>query len=75
MKLVDIVITLNKRNVIMSIDWKNEQLERIYKSTWDTYINKNLENISDIKINKNIEDLHWKDEAFMYEELKISYKI
>jgi arginine utilization regulatory protein len=73
MKLVDIVITLNKRNVIMSIDWKNEQLERIYKSTWDTYINKNLENISDIKINKNIEDLHWKDEAFMYEELKISY--
>lgn len=74
MKLIDIVITLNECNVIMSIEWKNEQLKMVYKSTWDTYINKNIENISDIKINKkNIEDLHWKDEIFMYEELKVSY--
>lgn len=72
MKLTDIIITLNEHNNIMSIDWKNEQLKKIYKTTWDTYINNNLEFILDIKINNDIGNLYWKDESFIYEELKIS---
>ena len=69
MKLTDIVIILNKHNNIISINWKNEQLKNIYKNTWDTYINKNLHSISDIKINKDTENLYWKDECFFYEIL------
>lgn len=72
MKLTDIIITLNEHNNIMSIDWKNEHLKKIYKNTWDTYINNNLESILDIKINKDTVDLYWKDESFVYEELKTS---
>jgi len=71
-KLTDIVIILNEHNIIMSIDWHNEQLKKIYKNTWDTYINNNLESILDIEINKDIGDLYWKDESFIYEELKLS---
>jgi len=69
MKLTDIVITLNEHKNIISINWKNEQLKNIYKDTWDTYINKNLHSISDIKINKDTENLYWKDECFFYEIL------
>lgn len=73
MKLTDIVIILNEHNSILSINWKNEQLKNICKNTWDTYINKNLESISDITINKDTENLYWKDECFFYEELRPSH--
>ncbi len=73
MKLTDIVIILNEHDHILSIDWKNEQLKKIYKSTWDTYIGKNLESISDININIETETLFWKDECFIYDKLKTSH--
>ncbi|MDF2676635.1 MAG: rocR 3 [Bacillota bacterium] len=71
MKLTDIVIILNEHDHILSIDWKNEQLKKVYKDTWDTYINKSLESISDINI--NAETLFWKDECFIYDKLKTSH--
>ena len=75
MKLMDIVIILNEDNNIMSIDWRNDQFKKIYKDTWDTYININLDSILDIKINEDIGELCWKDESFIYEELKISHNL
>lgn len=71
MELIDIIIILDEHNGIISMDWKNEQLKKIYKNTWDTYINRNIESISDIRINKDIRNLYWKDESFMFEELKL----
>ncbi len=72
MKLTDIIIVLNSHNNIQSISWHNDQLKSIFKSTWDTYINKNIELISDFSINKATGNLYWKDECFIYEELNPS---
>ncbi len=71
MELIDIVIILDEHSIIISIDWKNEQLKKVYKNTWDTYINRHIESISDIRINKDIRNLYWKDESFIFEELKL----
>jgi len=71
MELIDIVIILDEHSSIISIDWKNEQLKKVYKNTWDTYINRHIESISDIRINKDIRNLYWKDESFIFEELKL----
>ncbi len=71
MELTDIVIILDENYHIKSIDWKNELLKKIYKNTWDTYIDKSLESIFDIKINKDDGDICWKDEIFIYEKLKL----
>ncbi|MGD9569540.1 MAG: sigma-54 interaction domain-containing protein [Sedimentibacter sp.] len=73
MKLIDIVILLNEHRHITAINWNNEQLKKVYKNTWDTYINKNLESISDIIINEKTESLFWKDECFIYEKLNTSH--
>jgi len=71
MELTDIVIILDESYYIKSIDWKNKLLEKTYKNTWDTYIDKSLESIFDIKINKDDGELCWKDEVFIYEKLKL----
>lgn len=71
MELIDIVIMLDECNCIISIDWKNEQFKKIYKNTWDTYISRHIDSISDIRIDREVQNLHWKDESFIFEELNI----
>lgn len=72
MHLTDLIIILNELGTIISINYKNQQLKRIYKSTWDTYINKDFFRLKDIIIDENKEMLYWKNECFIYEELKTS---
>lgn len=74
MEMIDIVIILDEQRRIVSVEWKNEQFKKIYKNTWDTYINRSLASISDIRINRDIMNLYWKDETFLFEELKLSSK-
>lgn len=71
MKLTDIVIVTDKNYNILSIDWKNEQLKKIYKPTWDTYINFNVKSIFNIEVNNEDEVMVWKDETFIYEKLNL----
>lgn len=71
MELIDMVVTLDEDDSIISIDWKNEQFKKVYKSTWDTYINKNIESVPDIAINEDAGSLCWKDESFIFEKLRL----
>jgi arginine utilization regulatory protein len=71
MNLTDIIIVTNENYNIISIDWKNEQFKKIYKATWDTYINQNFKSIFDIETNIEDRILIWKDETFIYEQLNL----